>query len=150
MPRTDPKRKKARVRVAKAYRRIRNQRKDFAHKLSKQFALTYSLIAVEDLNVKGLASSRLSKSVNAAAWSMFTSMLEYKAENAGSLVIKVDPRQTSQTCPDCGNIRKKELSQRWHECSCGCSLPRDMAAAKVILGRGLASLRNHPLEAVAL
>lgn len=144
----NPLRPKAGIRVAKAHRHIRNQRQDFAHKLSKNFVTTYSLVAVEDLNIKGLASGMLAKSVNDAAWSLFINMLEYKAVNAGSLVIRVDPRRTSQTCPECSNIVKKELSVRWHDCPCGCSMPRDVAAAKVILSRGLATLRNQPLEAV--
>lgn len=148
LPRNNPLRRKARVRVAKAHRHIRNQRADFAHKLSKNFVTTYSLIAVEDLNIKGLASGMLAKSVNDAAWSKFIGMLEYKAEKAGSLLIKVDPRRTSQECPDCSNIRKKELSERWHECECGSSLPRDVAAARVILSRGLATVSNQPVEAV--
>lgn len=148
LARNNPLRRKARVKVAKAHRHIRNQRQDFAHKLSNQLVKTYSLVAVENLNIKGLAGGRLSKSVNDAAWSMFIQMLEYKAENAGSLVIKVDPRHTSQTCPDCGNIRKKELSERWHSCDCGSSMPRDVAAARVILSRGLATVSNQPVEAV--
>jgi putative transposase len=148
LAKTDPKRRKARVRVAKANLRIRNQRHDFAHKLSRTFVSTYSLVAVEDLNIKGLAGGMLAKSVNDAAWSLFIGMLEYKAAEAGSLVLKVDPRHTSQTCPDCGNIRKKELSERWHECSCGSSMPRDVAAARVILSRGLATVSNQPVEAV--
>lgn len=148
LARNNPLRPKRVIRVAKAHRHIRNQRQDFAHKLSKKFVTTYSLVAIEDLNIKGLAAGMLAKSVNDAAWSLFIQMLEYKAENAGSLVIKVDPRHTSQTCPECGNIVKKELSVRWHNCPCGCSLPRDVAAAKVILSRGLATLRNQPLEAV--
>ena len=148
LARNNPLRRKARVRVAKAHRHIRNQRQDFAHKLSRTFVSKYSLVAVEDLNIKGLAAGMLAKSVNDAAWSLFIQMLEYKAVEAGSLVIKVDPRHTSQTCPECDNIVKKELSVRWHNCPCGCSMPRDVAAAKVILSRGLATLSNQPVEAV--
>jgi putative transposase len=148
LAKTDPKRRKGRVRVAKAHRHIRNQRADFAHKLSSTFVNTYSLLAVEDLNIKGLAGGMLAKSVNDAAWSMFIGMLEYKAEKAGSLVVKVDPRHTSQECPDCGRVRKKELSERWHSCECGSSLPRDVAAARVILSRGLATVSNQSVEAV--
>lgn len=148
LAKTNPKRPKARVRVAKAHRKIRNQRTDFAHKLSKNLVTGYSLLAVEDLNIKGLASGMLAKSVNDAAWAMFIQMLENKAVEAGSLVVKIDPRYTSQICPACGQVAKKELSERWHECSCGCSLPRDIAAAQVILRRGQASVRNQPLEAV--
>jgi putative transposase len=149
--RTHPKRKEYRKRVATAHRKVRNQRADFLHKLSKRFVQTYSLIAVEKLNVKGLAGGMLAKSVNDAAWSIFTNMLRYKAEEAGSVLVEVDPRHTSQTCPQCGAIRKKELSQRRHSClDCGFECHRDVAAALVILRRGLASVGIQSLEATRL
>ena len=63
-------------------------------------------------------------------------MLAYKAESAGRKLIGVDCKKTSQTCPACGTVKKKSLSQRKHECSeCGLVLHRDTAAAQVILGR---------------
>ncbi len=150
LPRRNPKKLKAKKAVNRVFRKIRNQRLDFAHKLSSQFTKLYSLIAVEDLNVKGLAASRLAKSVNDAAWSMFTTMLAYKVENTGSQLVKVDPRQTSQRCPECGATRKKELSERWHSCPCGSEMQRDIAAACVILSRGLATVRNQSVEAAPL
>ena len=149
--RTHPKRKEYRKRVATAHRKVRNHRADFLHKLSKRLVQTYSLIAVEKLNVKGLAGGRLAKSVNDAAWSNFTNMLRYKAEEAGSVLVEVDPRYTSQTCPQCGVIRKKELSERRHSClDCGFECHRDVAAALVILRRGLASVGIQSLEATRL
>jgi putative transposase len=60
---------------------------------------------------------------------------------------KVAPRLTSQTCPKCGAIRKKELSERWHSCGCGYECHRDVAAAQVILAHGLASLGIQSLDA---
>jgi putative transposase len=147
LPRKSPIKVKAKRAVSRAFQHIRNQRLDFAHKLSRKLVTNYSLIAVEDLNVKGLAASRLAKSVNDAAWSLFISLLAYKAEEAGSKLVKVDPRHTSQICPECGNIRKKELSERWHSCDCGSSMHRDIAAAKVILSRGLATLGNQSIDA---
>jgi putative transposase len=150
MPRRDPGKIVAKRSVTRAFRKVKNQRLDFAHKLSHKLVTQYSLIAVENLNIKGLASGMLAKSVNDAAWSLFLNLLEYKAVEAGSLVVKVDPRYTSQTCPDCGNIRKKELSERWHSCDCGCELHRDVAAALVILSRGLATVRNQSVEATPL
>ena len=150
LPRRDPGKIIAKRSVTRAFRKVRNQRLDFSHKLSHKLVSTYSLIAVEDLNIKGLASGMLAKSVNDAGWSLFLNLLSYKAENAGSKLIKVDPRYTSQTCPDCGNIRKKELSERWHSCDCGSSMHRDIAAALVILSRGLSTVRNQPVEATPL
>jgi putative transposase len=149
--RTHPKRKEYRRRVATAHRKVRNQRTDFLHKLSARLVQTYSVIAVEKLNIRGLAAGMLAKSVNDAGWSTFISMLRYKAESAGAQLVEVDPRLTSQTCPQCGTIRKKELSERWHRCAnCGTECHRDIAAALVILARGLASIGSQPLEAAAL
>lgn len=147
---SDPKRREYRRRVATAHRKVRNQRADFLHKLSARLVGTYSLIAVEKLNVKGLASGMLAKSVNDASWSTFLNMLAYKAENAGSRVVEVDPSHTSQTCPRCGSIRKKGLSERWHKCDCGYDAHRDIAAAQVILARGLSCIGIQSLEATAL
>ena len=149
LPRRDPKKLKAKKSVTRAYAKVKHQRTDFAHKLSHSLVSTYSLIAVEDLNVKGLVASRLAKSVNDAGWSTLINMLEYKAESAGSKLIRVDPRMTSQTCPNCGNIHKKELSERWHSCPCGSEMHRDTAAALVILSRGLATVRNQSVDAPA-
>ncbi len=116
---------------------IKEERTDLKEVHSHKLSNTCSPIAVEDLNIKGLASGMLAKSVNDAGWSLFLNLLSYKAENAGSKLVKLDPRYTSQTCPDCDTIAKKELSQRWHSCDCGSSMHRDVAAALVILSRGL-------------
>lgn len=136
--------------VKAAHRKVKNSRADFQHKLTRTLVQTYSLIAVENLNVKGLASGMLSKSVNDAGWGQFLQMLRYKAVNAGSEVVAVDPRHTSQICPACGAVARKELSVRWHSCPCGCEMHRDVAAALVILSRGLSTLRNQPVEATPL
>ena len=70
-------------------------------------------------------------------WSTFANLLSYKAENAGRQLLKVDPQYTSQECPNCHAIQKKQLSERVHRCDCGLTMHRDHAAARVILGRGL-------------
>ncbi len=146
-----PLRRKYRKRVVSAHRKVRRQRADFLHKLSRKLVQTYSHVVVEKLNVKGLAGGMLAKSVNDAGWSAFISMLRYKAEGAGSQLVEVDARLTSQTCPQCGSIRKKGLSERWHSCvDCGFECHRDIAAALVILRRGLSSLGIQPLDAATL
>jgi len=114
---------------------VRNQRADFQHKLSRQLVAEYGVIAVEDLNVKGLAGGMLAKSVHDAGWSQFIHMLSYKAESAGRRVIEVDPRGTSQFCT-CGAGVRKTLADRWHDCPvCGLSASRDHVSAQVILQR---------------
>lgn len=96
----------------------------------------YDLIAIEALNVKGLARSTLAKSVHDASWSTLIEMLRYKAEKAGAHLVEVDPRFTTQDCSGCGERVAKLLSQRVHHCpSCGLILDRDENAARNILAR---------------
>ena len=130
-------RRKAIRLLQRAHAHVRNQRSDFHHKASRSLVERYGFIAVEDLNIKGLASGMLAKSINDASWSSFIAKLAYKAEEAGRVLVKVDPRGTSQTCL-CGASVPKTLSQRWHQCDqCGLSAPRDHVSAQVILGLGL-------------
>lgn len=129
-------RKAVRV-LQRVHQHVRNQRSDFHHQVSRQMVNKFDLIAVEDLNIKGLASGMLAKSVNDVGWGGFLSRLSYKAEEAGRQVVKVNPNGTSQRCP-CGAGVPKGLSQRWHQClACGMSVSRDHASALEILRLGL-------------
>ena len=123
---------KRKAALAQYQEKIANRRRDALHKLSRDLVSRFGRIAVEDLNVKGLAAGMLAKHVNDASWAQLVSMLDYKAANAGSPVVKVDPRGTSQTCPECGLVAKKTLDVRIHRCDCGCVLDRDVAAAMVV------------------
>jgi putative transposase len=125
-------RRKRKAAVAKLQAHISNARRDNLHKLSAGIVARFGRIAVEDLNIKGLAAGMLAKPVSDAAWSMLTNMLAYKAERAGCKLVKVDPRGTSQTCPECGAVAKKTLAERMHSCACGCTLDRDVAAAIMV------------------
>ena len=126
--------------LQKAHVKVKNQRSDFQHKIARQLVNAYGVIAVEDLNIKGLASGMLAKSVNDAGWSAFIAKLAYKAAEAGRQLVYVNPRGTSQTCL-CGAAVPKTLSQRWHQCSdCGLSAARDHVSAQLILGLGLSLL----------
>lgn len=138
--------RKAYRRVARIQERVVAQRKSFAHQESRKLVNRFDLIAVEDLNINALAAGRNAKSVSDAAWGIFLFCLTYKAASAGRQVVKVDPRGTSQECPDCGEVKKKELSERVHRCHCGCVLDRDVAASRVILARALAAAGRMPLE----
>ena len=123
--------------VARIHAHIRNQRADFHHKVSRLFVNQYGFIAIEDLNIKGLAQGRLAKSLNDAGWYAFINKLLYKAEDAGRVVVKVNPNGTSQRCV-CGADTPKTLAQRWHSCHvCGLSVSRDHASALEILRLGL-------------
>ncbi len=133
--------RKAVHQVAQTHNHIANQRRDQAHKLSTRLVQTYNLIAVEDLNILGLSRSRLAKSVHDAGWSQLIALLAYKAANAGSRLVIVDPRLTSQVCSGCGCVVRKDLSVRVHVCpDCGLILDRDVNAARNILQLALNSL----------
>jgi putative transposase len=132
-------RAKARRAVAQAHRHIRNQRADFLHKESRKLVNEYGTIVFEKLQPRNMVRNhRLALSISDAGWGQFVSYTIHKAENAGRSVLFVDPRYTSQTCSSCGAIKKKELSERWHSCKCGCSLDRDENAAINILRAGSA------------
>jgi putative transposase len=127
--------RRAKLHVARLHARVANQRRDTAHKLSRSLTDRFSHLAMEDLNIKGLAAGMLAKSVHNAAWSQLVQMIAYKAANAGSVLKLVDPRGTSQTCPECGTIKRKKLADRRHRCECSCDLDRDVAAARIVLLR---------------
>jgi putative transposase len=128
-------RRKAVQLLQRAHVHLRNQRADFHHKLSHQLVNEYGTIAVEQLNVKSLAGGMLAKFVHDAGWNSFVQMLSYKAESAGRVLVKVNPRGTSQTCV-CGTRVPKTLADRWHDCpACGLSASRDHVSAQVILSR---------------
>jgi len=137
-------RNKALRRVAKLQQRTANQRKDFHHKTASNLVVKHQVIAHEDLNIKGLAKSRLAKSVNDAGWGQFLSILAVKAANAGRMTIAVNPNGTSQECSSCGTHVPKTLADRWHNCpSCALSLDRDHNAALNIKQKAV----GHPVSA---
>lgn len=141
-------RKKAIRELQRAHAHVRNQREDFGHQVSRTLVVLFGLIVIEDLNIKGLAAGMLAKSVNDAGWSSFIAKLTYKAEEAGRVLLKVDPRGTSQRCA-CGAPNPKTLSQRWHQCGdCGLSVGRDHASALEILRLGLSQFgKTWPVAA---
>ena len=127
---------KAQSLVAAHHRRTANRRRDHLHKLAAGLAGVYSHIAVEDLNIKGLAAGMLAQSVHNAAWRQLIAFLTYKAESAGGMVESVDPRGTSQTCLCGEHVPKPTLGHREHRCPrCGLEGDRDVIAAQVILSR---------------
>lgn len=122
-------RAKAKIRLARAYEKVVNQRDDFLHKLSRFYVNNYGVIAIEDLNVTGMVRNRtFAKRILDASWSKFFAMLSYKAENAGRTLVRVNPRGTSQ---------EYKYGER----------DRDYNASLNILERGLAGL-GRPFEPV--
>jgi putative transposase len=133
-------RRKALRRLQRQHHHIKNQRRDFAHKLSYILVQNYDLIACEDLKIRNLVrNSRLSKSILDAGWGIFRQLLTSKAGDAGRQVVFVDPAYTSKCCSNCGDMfENMTLADRWVECGCGLSLNRDHNAAINILQRALA------------
>jgi putative transposase len=146
-------RQKAIKRVAKAHLKVANQRKDFHYKTAKKLLQRGKHVAHEKLNIKGLAKSRLAKSVNDAGWGQFLQILSIKAERAGLLTIAVNPNGTSQDCSGCGTKVLKQLKDRLHACpECGLIIDRDHNAAINIKHRavGHSVLKAHLMsEAIA-
>ncbi|NES45676.1 transposase, partial [Moorena sp. SIO2C4] len=127
-------RKKAVSKLGKAHKKVADTRKDFHFKTVKKLLDTHDLVAHEKLNIKGLAKTRLAKSVLDAGWGQFLSILSTKAENAGLVTKAVNPRNTSQNCSNCGQKVPKKLKDRIHSCPhCGYKADRDVNAAKNIL-----------------
>lgn len=135
------KRERSRKILAKLHNDIKNQRKDFQHKLSSKLVKENQIICLEDLNVKGMVKNhKLAGAISDASWSSFVSMLKYKAEWYGRKVVFVDRFfPSSKTCSECGFIHESmPLSIREFDClGCGVHHDRDINAAKNILKQGL-------------
>lgn len=124
-------RAKALKAVQRVHERIANRREDFVQKVSLDLVRNYDLITFEDLNIKGMIKNhKLAKHIADVAWNKLVTITSYKAEWAGKRVELVNPCNTSQMCSGCGQIVKKELSERIHSCPyCGLTLDRDHNAA---------------------
>ena len=149
-------RKKQRVVLAKAHWRLANRRRDMEHQTTKKLVDKYGLISTEKLSVKKMTGSAkgtaekpgkmvkqkagLNRAILDTAPGAFMQKLKYKLEEAGGVWVEVPTRKVkpSQTCPNCGVVEKKTLSQRRHKCgTCGHSADRDVAAAHVMLNWAL-------------
>jgi len=137
-------REKARLRLARAHARVADARRDFHHQLSTSIIRENQAVYVEDLAVKGLARTRLAKSVHDAGWSQFVAMLEYKAARHGRTFGKIDRWfPSSKLCSACGALRESmPLNVREWTCPCGAVHDRDVNAAKNILAAGRAERLN--------
>ncbi len=132
-------RRKAVKLLARHHLRIKNQRKDFAHKVARKIVDVYGFIAVEDLQIKNMVRNHhLAKSISDAAWGMFLDITACEAEYAGRQFTRVIPNGTSQNCAFCGATVPKSLSVRIHHCpDCGRTVPRDFNSSLNILNRAL-------------
>jgi len=129
-------RRDARVRVARCHAATARSRSNHLHQASARLIRDYDIIAIEALNIRGLAKTMLARDVHDASWAKFLSILAYKAAKAGVHLIEVDPRNSSQDCSGCGIRVPKRLQDRWHACThCGLLIDRDLNAARNILDR---------------
>lgn len=130
---------KARRALARLHQKIRNQRHDFLHKLSTNLVRHNDLVSIEDLNVHGLAKTKLAMSVLDAGWGKFRSMLAYKADRAERHLIAIDRFfPSSKTCSACGRVNADlSLADRHWACTCGVQHDRDLNAARNIDREGL-------------
>ena len=140
-------RKKKVLALSKEWQRVREENKGYLHELTTSLVENYtSRFYVEDLRIENLTKkgkiykTGINRSILDQTWGDFNSMLSYKAESAGGLVCKVNPKFTSQTCSNCGRKPKEriELSVRMYEClACGYKEDRDVNAAINVLRVGL-------------
>jgi len=132
-----------RIRVARVYEKISNQRRDFLHKVS--YKLTHdkqvNTICIEDLNVKDMVRKRfLSRNISDAGGGMFRQFLRYKCDWYGVNLVEIDRFDpSSKQCSKCGRINEKlTLNQRsWHCDACGSTHDRDINASINIRNFGL-------------
>lgn len=122
------------------HHKIGNVRKDFLHKESTRIAKESNTVYLEDLNIKGMVKSTLSKHISDVGWRTFRTMLEYKTN-----VVAVNPKFTSQTCNDCGvKDAKSRVNQSKFVCTtCGVESNADHNAAKNILDKGIVLNRQR-------
>jgi putative transposase len=154
-------RAKAAARVGAIHRKVANQRKDFAHQLSRSLVNLYDLIVHEDLAITNMvripkprkdqdtgtflangarAKGGLNRSIHDAGWGQLLAFVAYKAEDAGRELITVDPRYTSQRCSSCGHVEAANRCSQaeFRCCSCGYQAQADVNAAENILRAGRA------------
>ena len=147
--------KKAQLKVARLYEQIAHTRKDFHFKAAHQLCDGAEVIVIEDLNLIGLSRGMLGKHMLDAGHGQFlNSVLPWVGFKRGKAVVKEKAAGTSQECPECGEAVHKALKTRWHECLCGCSMPRDIASGLVLRNRfekrgGAHRAENAPGEVLA-
>ena len=139
--------KKVQLKLAKLHEKIKNQRKDFQHKISRKIVNENQIIVSEDLNVKGmLKNHKLAKSIQDASFSSFYKMITYKAKEQHRQYVKIGTLYpSSKLCHCCGfKYKGLKLEERFWNCpECGTYLDRDENAAINILNEGLKILSRN-------
>ncbi len=145
-------RAKNKKRVKVTHAKIANKRKDDLHKYSRKLVDENAVIFVGNVNFKGLAKTKLAKSVLDAGWGMLKTMLDYKCDHAGIVFEEVNEAYTTQTCSCCGVIPANSPKGRaglrireWSCAECGAMHDRDVNAAKNILALSVAQCMTEML-----
>ena len=124
--------KKQKRKVALCHEKVRNQRKDYIHKLTRKIADTYDAVGVEELDMKAMSRClNFGKSVMDNSYGMFRDILTYKLEEQAKKLVKTDRFfPSSKKCCMCGKVKKElQLSERIYRCNCGSVMDRDKNAA---------------------
>ena len=129
-------REKARLKVARIHARIADARLDHLHKITTDLVRRFDVIAIEDLNVRGMVRNHcLARSISDASFGSFRSLLDYKCKRYGKQLVAIDRFfPSSKTCSHCGAVQSHmALVVRSWQCACGATHDRDENAAKNIL-----------------
>ena len=125
--------------LAKCYEKVRNQRKDYLHKLSRKIADVHDAAAVEDIDMKGMSRClKFGKSVMDDSYGAFRNMLSYKLKDRGKELVSVGRYfPSSKMCSRCGHVKEElRLNERIYRCECGNCMDRDVNAAVNIREEG--------------
>jgi putative transposase len=129
--------------VARLHLHTARTRKEFHYQVAHWLCANYDLIAFENLNIKGLARTRLAKSILDAAWGAFLKILQAVAVKRGKWAQEGNARGTSTECSGCGERVEKTLKDRVHHCPhCGLVIDRDVNSGINILNRVLRNVRE--------
>lgn len=128
--------------IGRLYEKIKNTRKDYHYKTAHHLCDSSGMIFAEELNLKAMSKGMLCKHTLDAGFGQFFNILSWVCWKRGVYFAKVDANGTSQICPKCHtHTGKKQLSERVHHCmTCGYRTDRDVAAAQVIVQRGISAV----------
>ena len=140
--------RKAQAKVSLLHEHISNTRIDFHFKTAHHLCNSAGMIFAEDLNLKAMSRGMLCKHTLDAGFGQFLNILKWVCSKRDVFFAKVDANLTSQTCPNCQtHTGKKDLNERVHSCPhCGYKTDRDVAAAQIVMQRGIVAVGHTVLK----
>ena len=152
--RTSKRRERTRLRLARQHDRVANQRKDWLHKITTYLVRKYDVIALENLNVRGMTKNHsLAKAITNVSFGEFNRQIEYKAQMYGKQIYRVDRFfPSSKTCSACGCVQEKmPLHVREWTCpDCGAHHDRDINAATNLLRQAMSEVTRGERSALVI